>query len=53
MQKIESLFKKFLSFSFIKKINLELKKRNYLIIYRYGNAIGEHICITGVILKIY
>ena len=53
MQKIKSLFKKFLSFLFIKKINLELKKRNYLIIYRYGNAIGEHICITGVILKIY
>ena len=53
MQKIESLFKKFLSFLFIKKINLELKKRNYLIIYRYGNAIGEHICMTGVISIIY
>ena len=53
MQKIKSLFKKFLSFLFIKKINLELKKRNYLIIYRYGNAIGDHICMTGVISKIY
>ena len=53
MQKIKSLFKKFLSFPFIKKINLELKKRNYLIIYRYGNAIGDHICMTGVISKIY
>ena len=42
-----------LSFLFIKKINLELKKRNYLIIYRYGNAIGDHICMTGVISKIY
>jgi len=53
LQKIKSLFKKFLSFLFIKKINLELKKRNYLIIYRYGNAIGDHICMTGVISKIY
>ena len=53
MKKIKSLFKKFLSFLLLKKINLELKKRNYLIIYRYGNAIGEHICMTGVISKIY
>ena len=52
MQKNKSLFKKILSF-FVKKINLELKKRNYLIIYRHGNAIGDHVCLTGVISKIY
>ena len=52
MQKVKYLFKKFFCF-LIKKINLELKKRNYLIIYRYGKAIGEHVCITGVISKIY
>jgi len=52
IEKNKSLFKKFLSF-FIKKINLKLKKKNYFIITRYGNASGEHICMTGIISKIY
>ena len=37
----------------INKINLFLKQRNYVVIFRYGNAIGDHLCITGIISKIY
>jgi len=52
MKNKKSLFKKLLSF-FVKKVNQELKKKNYFIIFRNGNAIGEHVCLTGVITKIY
>ncbi len=37
----------------ITKTNLLIKKNNFLIIFRYGSAIGDHICLTGVISKIY
>ena len=52
MPKIKPLFKQLLFF-FIKKINIELKKRNYLIIHRQGTAVGDQICMTGIISKIY
>ena len=35
------------------KINITLKKRKYLIIFRYGKAIGDHLYMTGVISKIF
>lgn len=53
MKKISKIFKNLLKFFFYKKINSFLKKNNYLIIYRYGTAVGDHICLTGVISKIY
>ena len=52
MLKLKTFSKKFYNF-FIKKVNNVLKKFNYLIIYRYGNAIGDHLYMTGVISKIY
>tara|TARA_Y100000389_G_C17465868_1_gene525470 strand:+ start:1564 stop:2520 length:957 start_codon:yes stop_codon:yes gene_type:complete len=52
MLKLKSLFKNILS-SFIKKINNYFKKKKYLIIYRYGDAIGDHLYMTSVISKIY
>ena len=35
------------------KINITLKKRKYLIIFRYGKSIGDHLYMTGVISKIF
>jgi hypothetical protein len=53
LKKIKDIIKNFFRFLFYKKINFILKKKNYLIIFRYGNAIGDHICLTGVIAKLY
>jgi hypothetical protein len=52
-KQIKSSLKKILFSIFVKKINYILKKYNYLIIYRYGKAIGEHVCMTGIISKVY
>lgn len=35
------------------KINITLKKRKYLIIFRYGKSIGDHLYMTSVISKIF
>ena len=51
MKTIKKIIKNFDKIFFIKKINLFLEKHNYLIIFRY--AIGDHICLTGIISKIY
>ena len=53
MKIIKKIFKILIKFFFYKRINLFLEKHNYLIIFRYGNAIGDHICLTGIISKIY
>ena len=53
MKTIKKILKILIKFFFYKKINLFLEKHNYLIIFRYGNAIGDHICLTGIISKIY
>ena len=44
--------KKFL-FSFLSnKLNFFLEKRNYLIIFKNGSAVGDHVYLSGVIKKI-
>jgi len=53
LKKNKKILTNLLRFFFYKKINSFLKKNNYLIIYRHGKAIGDHICLTGVISKIY
>ena len=52
MFKIKYLSEKLVTF-LNNKINSFLKKKNYLIIFRYGNAIGDHLCMTGIVAKIY
>ena len=53
MKKNKRILTNLLRFFFYKKINFFLKKNNYLIISSYGEAIGDNICMTGVISKIY
>jgi hypothetical protein len=36
-----------------KKINSFLEKRNFIIIFRNGSAIGDHVYLSGVIKKIH
>jgi len=53
MKYLINKFFRFIGINLIKIVNLSLKYINFLIIFRYGKAIGDHLCITGIISKIY
>jgi hypothetical protein len=45
--------KNFLFSILSKKINSFLEKRNFMIIFRNGSAVGDHVYLSGVIKKIH
>ena len=49
----KKIFKFILILIFRKSINLYLKKNNYIIIFRHGSAIGDHVYMSGVIREIH
>jgi len=50
---LKKIFKLILIFTFGKLINLYLKKNNYIVIFRHGSSIGDHVYMSGVIREIY
>ena len=49
---LKKIFSKFLVKIFRKKLNDFLEKNNYLVIYRNGSAIGEHVYMSSIIRKV-
>ncbi len=50
---LKKIFKFILILFLRKSINLYLKKNNYIIIFRHGSAIGDHVYMSGVIREIH
>ncbi len=50
---LKNFVKFFIRIIFKKPINYFLKKKNFLVIFRHGSAIGDHMYLSSVIREIY